>query len=89
MKTPTATIAAFAAFAALSAAPAMAENTAYEQNVKLERLLEHDMKKDRMAERSIKTPKRSTERAISTRMLTGPEKAKMRLFGFQNEPAGR
>ncbi len=81
MKTLTATLAALAAVATLSAAPAMAENAAYEQRAKLERLLNmNDSKPDVFAKKA--TP-RKTSQVISTTMPSGPEAALRRLLAVQ------
>ncbi len=90
MKTLTATVAALATIATLSAAPAMAESSAYEQRAKLQQLFKKSAQPAKYT--NTVAPKvtkvKRTDRVISTRMATGPEKALKRLGRSQPNPSG-
>ncbi len=87
MKTLTATIAALATVATLTAAPAMAENVAYEQRIKLQNILNKNANSANTAKQA--TAPRKSVQAVSTTVLSGPERVLKRLRETQPVPAGR
>ena len=87
MKTLITAAAALATIATLAAAPAMAENTVSQQQAKLQQILSMQKGKHDTAGYSTASKPRKSDRMISTRMLTGPEKAQARLSRVQPDAA--
>jgi len=87
MKTLTATVAAFATIATLAAAPAMAESTVNQQQEKLRMILSMQKEARDTSKRPSVSAPRTVNRMISTRMLSGPEKARARLLRVQPDAA--
>lgn len=87
MKTLIATAAALATIATLAAAPAMAESTVNQQQYKLQKILSMQKGMHDTAKHSTVSKPRKADRMISTRMLTGPEKAQARLSRVQPHAA--